>query len=245
MKNIFIVCMYLFGCSAYAETSWEKLTQDLTKQRSEVEVLSQDIDSIQSFKQSELNQLIMQKNELEAQIEKENLRQIQFDEKLKRLELKVKQSEKIDPNAYEKVVKWVTGFQSIVQASVPFEHQSRLTALTDILDRLDKKREPLELVLSDFWIFVENEIKLAHTNEYKIVNAKIKDTDEQVEVARLGLAQLYAVTTEGKAYKATAVGDKWSWALIEDTKIRSSVLHLVKNLKNKVDTGIYTLPVSI
>lgn len=244
MKKIILILSLIVSYSEAHADSWDSLVKGLTSNRAEIETLSKEIDSIQREKQADLDQWVMRKTELQAQVEKEKLRQLQLDEKLKRLQSRVKNDSKTDPQAQKKLIHWIASFKSTVKDSIPFAQTERLETLERLEARVKKAHEPMEYILADLWAFIEDELKLASSNEYKIIDIKINNKKRKSEVARLGLMSLFAVTPDGKIYKASKTDNKWVWSDIHSGKEQESVLALVKNLKNKNETGIYQLPIN-
>ncbi len=242
MKMVIVIVWTVF-CNLAQASTWESFVEKLTHTRAEVETLSQEIDSIQREKQSDLEQWSQRKVELEAQVQKEQLRSLQITEKLKRLESRVQLQGKTDPQAQKKLLAWIERFETWVPGTVPFLHESRQEALKSLKLRAQKAQEPIEFVMADFWSFVESEMKLAQTNEYKIVDITLAGQKKKCEVARLGLQSLFVVTPDKKILKAIKEVGVWKWKDIESGEDQSAILLLVQNLKNKNGAGYYHLPI--
>lgn len=244
--KIKIAFLFLLGFSGLAQAStWENFVEKLTQTRAEVETLSQEIDSLQREKQADLEQWTQRKTELEAQMQKEQLRSLQIGEKLKRLESRVKLQGKTDPQAQKRLLSWIERFETWVPSTIPFLHESRQDSLKNLKQRAQKAQEPIEFVMADFWSFVETEIKLAQSNEYKIVDIQLAGIQKKCEVARLGLQSLFVVTPDKKILKAVRDAGSWKWKDIESGEDQNSILLLVQNLKNKNGSGYYHLPVDL
>jgi Protein of unknown function (DUF3450) len=242
LKTKLFLLLMIVSFSVKAAT-WENFVEKLTQTRSEVETLSQEIDSLQREKQADLEQWTQRKTELESQMQKEQLRSLQLAEKLKRLESRVKIQAKTNPDAQKKLLAWIERFEVWIPATIPFLHESRQTQLKNLKIRLQKAQEPVEFIFADFWAFVENEIKLAQSNEYKIVDITLNGQVRKCEVARLGLQSLFVVTPDKGVLKASKEAGVWKWKDIESNEDQTSIMSLVKNLKNKNGSGYYQLPI--
>jgi hypothetical protein len=139
---------------------------------------------------------------------------------------------------------WIARYEKAVKTSIPFNQDQRLQSLDRLRERVERQHEAMEFVLADFWAFVEGELKLAQTNEYRIVDVEFAGQKKKCEVARLGLVALFVVTPDGKTLRARKAGDGWKWQDINSPAEQSSVLTLVQNLKNKNESGLYQLPMS-
>ncbi|MBY0385584.1 DUF3450 domain-containing protein [bacterium] len=240
MKFLFTILLITINAKA---STWENFVEKLTQTRLDVETLSQEIDSLQKEKQNDLEQWSQRKTELEGQIQKEQLRSLQIGEKLKRLESRVKLQSKTDPQAQRKLLAWIERFETWVPSTIPFLHESRQESLKNLKIRAQKSQEPIEFVMADFWLFVESEMKLAQSNEYKIVDIQFAGQKKKCEVARLGLQSLFVVTPDKKILKASKEAGLWKWKDIDSSDDKDAVLLLVQNLKNKNGSGYYHLPI--
>jgi len=238
---ITFIASVLLTVGAQAD-SWDSLISRLTQTRVELESLSKEADSVQREKQADLDQWSQRKIEADAQVQRERLRKMQLTEKLKRLEGRVRAGTKPDPQAQKKLSTWLAQYESWVPTTIPFHHDARLNTLRRLKERVEKNHEPMEFVMSDFWAFVESEMKLAQTNEYQVVDVTLAGQSKKCEVARLGLMSLFVVTPDGKVLKAYRELEQWKWKDVDTASEQDSVINLVRNLKNKNDSGIYELP---
>ncbi len=243
MKTLLILVLLTLSSQSQAD-SWEGLVQKLTQTRAEIEALSKEADSLQREKQTELDQWVQRRAEIESQVEREKLRKLQIAEKLKRLEGRLKVTGKSDPQAQKKLLSWFAQFEKTIKNTIPFNQDVRLQTLARLRERVERNHEAMEFVLADFWSFVEGEMKLAQTNGYQIVDVDFGGSKKKCEVARLGLVALFVVTPDGKTLKAQKQASGWKWQDIESASEQSSILTLVQNLKNKNEAGMYQLPVS-
>lgn len=241
MKKI-ILLLTLVSLEASA-AGWESLIQNLTQNRAELETLSKETDSLQKEKQNDLDQWTQRKIELESQVQREKLRELQITEKIKRAQSRVKSEGKSDPLAQKKLLTWIDGLEKWVQSSIPFQTNSRLQTLKNFRERIDQGQESLEFVLADLWAFMESQVKMAQTNEFTITDIDVDGKTQKVEIARIGTQSLFAVTPDGKTLKAKKVNNQWTWIPVGSGNEETSVQLLVKNLKSKNYTGYYYLPV--
>lgn len=223
-------------------SSWEKMVDQITKTRAEIENLAKQTDIIAKREQTEVDTWSQKKSELESQLTREKMRQKQIQEKLKRLEARIKVDPKTDPNGKKKILEWLSSYEATVLSTIPFHLDKRLASLKELRQRTEANHEPHEYILSDFWAFLESEMKLSQTNDYRIVDVSINGEVKKCEVARLGLQALFVLTPSGQVLKASNTGSKWGWVDIESSEQKSSVLSLVQNLKNKNTSGVYLLP---
>lgn len=223
-------------------SSWEKMVDQITKTRVEIEQLAKQTDMISKKEQAEVDLWSGKKTELEGQLSREKMRGGQIQEKLKRLEARIKVDPKTDPAGKKKLLEWISAYESTVASTIPFHLDKRVAALKDFRKRLEVGHEAHEFILSDFWSFLESEMKLSQSNDYRIVDVTINGETKKCEVARLGMQALFVVSPSGQVLRATNNGAQWSWTDVNVGDQKESVLTLVKNLKNKNTSGYYVLP---
>lgn len=236
----FLITLLIPFCFA---NSWEKMVDQITKTRAEIEVLAKQTDAVSKKEQADIDMWSQKKTELENQLSREKMRGGQISEKLKRLEARIKVDPKTDPAGKKKLLEWISSYESTVAGTIPFHVEKRMATLKDLRSRVEAGHEAHEFVLADFWAFLESEMKLSQSNDYRIVDVTIDGQDKKCEVARLGLQALFVVTPNGQVLRASNNGTKWSWIDVNAGEQKDSVLTLVKNLKNKNTSGYYLLPI--
>jgi hypothetical protein len=242
MKKLILVLILLSSSLAFA-APWEGLIQNLTQTRADLEGLSKETDSLQKEKQSELDQWQQRKTDLDSQVQREKLRELQLAEKVKRVDSRVRRENKADPAGQKKILVWIASLETWVQSSIPFQQNQRLQSLKNFKDRVNKGKESLEFILADLWQFMESEIKMAQTNEFIIMDISLDGAPKKAEVARLGVQSLFAITPDGKIYQAKKQSKEWTWISVNSSDEETSIQLLVKNLKSKNYSGYYFLPV--
>lgn len=242
-RNFLTTILTLLISSPLMAAEWEGLIKNLTQNRAEVETLSKETDSIQREKQAELDQWVTRKTDLDTQVQREKLRELQLAEKIKRVESRVRTQGKSDPQAQKKILSWLDNTQKWVEGSIPFQQDQRLQSLKNLRERTNKGRESMEFILADLWTFMESEVKLSQTNEFTIMDIIVDGKTQKAEVARLGMQSLYAVTPDGKILQAKSTNSNWTWMPVHSSAEETSIQLLVKNLKSKNYSGYYFLPV--
>ncbi|MBY0315138.1 MAG: hypothetical protein K2Q26_06440 [Bdellovibrionales bacterium] len=245
MKHKISLLSLILGLSltlSLASANWQVMVQQVTQLRGELETLQKETEALQKEKQVELEQWSQRRQEATQGLDREKMRSLQIHEKLKRLQAKVKHQGKVDPKSSQRVLGWIEATERSVQGTLPFQIERRTGELTKLKERVQKGYEPMEFIVADLWAFIESEMKLTQTNEYRILTLKLKNQDQKVEVARLGMQWMFAKTTQGEIFALKKKASGWEWAPIEETDQQSSVLLLVQDLRNKNDSGYYQLP---
>lgn len=213
------------------------LMKKIVDLRAELESMSRETDSIYKEKQGELDLWTSKRTELQANLQKETLRQLHLTEKNTRLAERVKLSDKADPKGKTLLLSWLEEARLWVHHSLPFRQTQRLETLAELKGRTERGLESLEALSAELWQFYETEMKLAADNEYRLLDG--------MEVARVGFFALYTRDALGTIKKAKRTnGTTWDLMAIDDATERASTEKLIDNLKAKKDSGLYTLPFS-
>jgi predicted RNase H-like nuclease (RuvC/YqgF family) len=213
------------------------LMNQLVGLRAELETANRELETDLKQKQSELDLWTQKKLELEGQVQKESMRKMQLDEKIARLEARVRREGKQNPQALPQFNKWLEQAQSWVESSLPFRHEQRLATLHTLKERAARGLESLEGLTSELWLFLETEMKMAGDNEFRITDAP----GGKAEVARLGFFAMITKTSDDKLQRAVFRDGKWTMDTLSGSD-RESAVRLISNMKSKKDSGLYQLP---
>jgi hypothetical protein len=213
------------------------MMNQLVSLRSDLETSNRELEADLKQKQAELDLWTQKKLELEGQVQKESLRKMQIDEKISRLESRVKREGKMNPKALPTFNQWLAKAHDWVQSSLPFRTEQRLAALDALKERAARGHESLESLTSELWLFLESEMKMASDNEFRLTEVG----GGKAEVARLGFFALFAKTPDGKVQKAQLHDGKWAMSTLSGSD-QDNALRLINNMKSKKDSGLYQLP---
>lgn len=211
--------------------------------RSELEGMSREMESEQREGQSALDLWVQKKAELQAALQKEKLRRLQLEEKIKRVSERVRIEGRRDPAARAYLKAWLDEARAWVQNSLPFRREIRLATLDDLSARAAGGLESPEVLVAELWQFYEAEMRMAGDNEYRIMDLPLALAGRKGEVVRLGMFALYARLPNGQITRAVRDSDgRWAMAAVPTSgPPAESADRLFANFKNKRDSGLYYL----
>lgn len=242
MKTVLLVLpfAFLFGpLGSAADIS--SLMKQIVDLRADLEILSQDVDQNSKEKQAQVDLWLQKKSELQASLQKEQLRSLQIAEKIKALASRIKIQDQKDPKSQEQLAKWIGNAETWVRTSLPYRRESRITTLLDLKKRSQRGLESQESLAAELWQFYENELKMSGDNEFRIVEIQTSSGPQKAEVARLGLYTMYAALPNGQVKQSVLNGGTWTLQDLEGEDLQSAV-RLLNNLKAKKESGLYRMP---
>lgn len=214
------------------------LMNKIVQLRSELESSNRELEAELKSRQAELDLWQQKRLELEGQMQKESLRTLQLDEKVKRLASRVKSDAKADPTGTSALNTWLDQAENWVRSSLPYRRGPRGEIIQSLRERLKRGLESPEILSAELWQFYDSEMKMALDNEYRIT--EVEDVGK-AEVARLGLYTLFAKSAEGSIRQAVMENGRWSMKPVDSTT-ESDAERLLQNLKSKKDQGLYSIP---
>lgn len=241
----FIAALLLPTLTATALANTEELTrlaEELTGLRAEVEGLSDAISAAKTDTQGQLRSLSTQKTELEAQIQREELRLKQLRLQKTKLVEEVARGNAAKDALEPTVLASVARVREGVERSLPFKRAGRIAELDKIEKQLTDGLLRPEKAAARLWQFAEDELRL--TRESGIYQQTIEvDGDEILaDVARLGMVAMYFRTADDRVGRIARIGGQWRTEQFTDEARKAHVLALFEHFKKGIRQGFFTIP---
>jgi len=237
MKIVYVILGF-FSASVLANPD---LAKSLVTMRTELESLGQETELRQKELSSEFELWSQKALELQAALQKENLRKLQAEAKTKALARRVQTGEKVDAGDKKKFLAAVSAAQAWVNEGPPFRKGVRLENLDQLKTRAERGLEALEILLAELWQFYEGEFKMAQSHEYKVLEVETPGGVKLAEVVRLGSYLMLAQTSDQNVYAYSKAGQNWQPRQLTGADAEEGK-RLVSRLKSKMNSGLYTLP---
>lgn len=244
MKKILLIlsgvsCLLNLNINA---SSTEALTSKLIDLRSEVEELSQNLESKKADLSNEYKALSSRRNQLEAEIEAAEIKR-----KLNRDRLAVIKKElskeTIDKDLIEpSLINIFENLSSYIDSSLPFQTAKRLGELNKIKDEFNSGVLPAPKAVSRLWTFVEDELRLTRENGIHKFVININGEDKLATVAKLGMMNLYFQSGEFEYGMATKTKNGTEFILVNEKDSKKEIIALIDGLKKQIRVGRYVIP---
>lgn len=236
-----LIAFFMMNTLAFAETP--KILNDLVSIRAEIEILSNELEASKKEKQAELDMWTQKRLEIESNLQKEKLRQVQIEEKKLRHFSFAKAHEKTKPQGKLQLRDAIREAKKWVEVSLPFSKEQRRARLESLESRLERGIESPETLGAELWAFYESEIKLGTKNEFRIIDFDFPRGREKVEAVRLGYYTMFIRQVDGEM-KEVVKGDRGWVTNALSKRQKQEVVRLMEDLKQKRRSGVYSLPLS-
>lgn len=223
----------------------EQLTQNLLKLRQEVELANTSLQSKKEELDQKLKNQGMNLADLENQIKREQQKLKQTEEKktnlIEKMQLSQQNTQEYSP-LIEKVGNELTQY---INKSLPFARSERLESLKELQKKHSIGRYSDIQMLTQLWQFLEDESRLAKENALSQQIVQRADGQQQLELAKVGMWQLYYRAPNGEVGIITIDNGKDHYQAFEDSHDQKQVIHFMDSLRKNIRMGQFDLPVTL
>ena len=241
-------CFIYVSNIAYAQDD-EKLAENLISLRGEVEDLQSELKILKSEHTNSMSYLNTRKTELEANVDRKNLKIKQVRIELEKLQDKVLLLGKGSDQLIPQVIKLIDTVKLTLSTGIPFKYTERLSVIKDIERKLIANQITSQNAINRIWAFIEDEIRLTRENAIYSQTIELNGENILVEVAKLGTVLMYFKTRDDKfgvAKKSNnKSNNKWTYELLRETDQIQQVSVLFNSLKKQIRQGYFTLPLNL
>ena len=235
----------LMTCAAAAlaaEGDLSQLADRLTSLRGEVEGLHEQLEAHKAQTQLRLRALGAQRVELEAQLEREQLRLKQLQQARQRHLDRVAQSERGHEHLKPAVLANIELMRAQIKTSLPFKLQERLAELDTLEQQLHAGMLSPHKAAARQWQLVEDELRLTRESGLYQQVLPVQDQDTLVEVARLGMIAMYWRSQDGRVGLARRTPQGWRFEAVLQPEAQAQIVHLFESFKKGLRVGEFSLP---
>lgn len=238
MKILNISAVLLFiSCSVTMATP---SLSEIAKERSDLEVLSQEINTLQKKKNQEIDFLLEKKTELLTEFESLKTTNQELQKNLGKISSKIpKDKAKVD------LSKWNTFLDEYIkeiEAEIALQitpSNSKIKTLKNIKDNLNNPKESFENTLSLLIVFIEKELKESKQIEYSIADLKINQKLQSAEIVRFGRVLYYFKTSDNQTGFIYLQNKNWTTEIITDPNVTAPILKTMEAVKNQRKYGYF------
>lgn len=220
----------------------EGLARSLVELRSDVEQLTDSLEDAKRERRERRRALAGQKAQLEAELQREQLRVRQLREATDRKRDEIQRAQ-ADDQALEPVVEAaVTALNDHIARALPFRKDERLAAVKQIQDRLGEGLLTPRSALNRLWALVEDELRMTRDTGLFRETLTLDGEEMIADVVRMGTVGLYVRTGDERVGTVSRVDGSWKTALLTGEQEREQVLGLFDAFKKQIRVGYFTLP---
>lgn len=245
IRHMCFACLYFSSFSAVFAQNDENLANNLIKLRGEVEDLQSELKILKSEHKNSMSYLNTRKTELQANVDRKELKIKQTRVELEKLQEKAKELGAGSEELIPEVEKLLSNIKDSLKTGIPFKYQDRLSVVEDIERNLDGRKITAQTAINRLWAFIEDEIRLTRENAIYSQTIELNGENVLVEVAKIGTVLMYFKTRDEQYGVANQVNNSWQYDLLTDPDQVQQVTLLFDTLKKQIRQGYFTLPLTL
>ena len=218
------------------------LARRLATLRSEVDDLSEQLQTTKEGYRAQLRSLAEQKAELEVQLRREGLRLEQLQATQARQKEKNGDQAALDETLRPVLLEALDTLRARIAVGLPFRVDERIADL----ERLEMQVKTGLLRSQDaahrLWQTLEDELRLARESGLYRHTIELDDQALLADVARIGMVALYFRTHDKRYGWAIRQGDGWSYTVATERRSKKQLAQLFDSFKKQVRVGLFELP---
>ncbi len=244
LKWILIISL-LFSALNGEEKDVKSFASELVRLRGEVESLSSEVESKKQDLRQKLKALSMQSAELEASIQKEEIRTKQLEAALSKKRTLKKDDNFDEEKLKEIILKSIGDISESVKKTIPFKQKERIAELNTIKDAVAANAMNPFVALAKLWSFAEDEIRITKENGLFRETLQIEQKEILVDVAKIGTVMMFFKTTDNRVGSALKTSSGYSFVIEKDKEKTEKIALLFDALKKQIRSGFFEIPYAL
>jgi hypothetical protein len=226
----------------YPADSTEQLAKELIRLRSEVETKNSEVENRKQEIKARMKTLSLQKTELEASIQREQLRVKQLEQTINKKKSLIVTAD-FDSSALKKPVDdAIVALKALILTQIPFKMTERLKELDELKNGMDSGQISPYSATARLWSFFEDEFRLTRENGIFRQTIKVEGEEKLADIARIGTVMMFYKTSDGKTGSVKKINNSFEYVPINGKREVEQVLVLFDQLKKQIRTGYFEIP---
>lgn len=212
--------------------------EEISKKRQELEILSQELVTLQKKGSADIDVLIEKRKELLNQSEElKNKKQELLKVKSELIKKTPKSNAKID------IKNWIAFIDSLLEQRKSFSQRSPLLAkeslksLQQVKEGLGNPKESIESTINLFLTALEKDFKKAKTIRYSIEDIQIGDSVKSAELAIFGNLFMYFKASDDTTGIFYRKNDHWKYHIAIDSEPKKLISNAILRVKSNDRNG--------
>lgn len=223
----------------------DTMAKELMKLRAEVEQLNTKIQDVRESTKATMRSLIMEKNDLEANIAREDLKIKQLEQEVAKLKKHIIEASKNSEGIKPIVLEAVNKLEKQIKSELPFKTEDRVQDVARIREEMQNGIITPQKALAQIWNSYADEIRLTKENGIFKQTIKLDNEEKLAEIARLGMVMLYFRTPDDRVGFADQDANGWYYKEIVSKEKKELIINLFDSMHKQIRTGFFTLPNAI
>ncbi len=232
----------LMTATALLANTEENMAASLMQLRSEVEQLDSQIEDEKDATKASMRSLVMEKNELETTVAREELKIKQLRQEMDGVKKKIQAASKNSDGIRPVVFKAITDLKEHIAEGLPFKTADRLTDIEKIETQLNEDLITSQKALVLVWNTYADALRMSKENGLFKQTIKLDGKDRLAEVARLGSVMMYFQTPDNRVGHVTKETKGWYYKEAVNSNEKKQISELFDAFHKQIRTGYFTLP---
>jgi len=221
------------------------MVESLMKLRTEVESLHSQVQDDQDAFQSSMKSLALQKNDFEAQINRQETKLKQIDQDIIQTRDLIKKRSAKTEGLNPMIIKAIDDLQLVVSEGIPFKVALRQNDLKETKTQLEGNLITPEQALSKIWGSYDDALRMSSENGLFKQPIMIAGKEKLAEVVKLGTVMLFFKLPTGEVGYAKKEAEKYHYIQESDETRQKQILVLFDAMKKQIRTGYFTIPYAV
>lgn len=213
--------------------------------RAEVEKLNTQITDERDETKAQMRSLVLEKNELDATIGREDLKIKQLEQEIAKVKKAIAAASKNSEGVKPVVIEAVTNLKARIEKEIPFKTAERLADVARIESQMNEGLITPQKALAQVWNSYADEIRMTKENGLFKQTIKLDAKDRLAEVARLGTVMMYFKTPDDRVGYVAQDANGWYYKEVVSKESKDQILALFDAMHKQIRTGYFTLPDAI
>ena len=242
MKIFISIMVLLFSMQLQASTSVENMAQSLMKLRSEVVNLDVQIEDEKDEYKSNMKSLVMQKNELETQVAREELSYKRLTSDLEKIKKQIEEQSKNSDGLKPIVFEALSQIEAQITKAIPFKVKDRLVDINRIKDQLQNALITPQKALVQVWNSYSDMLRMSKENALFKQTIVLDGKERLVQVARVGSVMMFFKTPDERVGYVKKESNTYVYKESDNKEEKDQILALFDAFKKQIRSGFFTLP---
>jgi len=242
MKIFLNVIVLLLSTHLIASTSVENMAESLMKLRSEVVSLDSQIEDEKDEYKASMKSLIMEKNELDTSIAREELSHKRLTKDLDKVKKQIADQSKNSEGLKPIVLHTISKIEEHIKNEIPFKVNDRLNDVKRISEQLENALITPQKALVQVWNSYSDMIRMSKENAAFKQTIVLDGKEILAQVARVGSVMMYFKTPDDRVGYVTKSGGSYTYLESVEKEQKEQILTLFDAFKKQIRSGYFTLP---
>lgn len=235
----------LLGATVLLGNTEENMAESLMKLRAEVEQLNSEFEDQSEATKASMRSLVLEKNELEATIGREDLKIKQIEQEIAKVKKQIASASKNSEGIKPVVLAAIANLREFIKEEVPFKTDERLADVDRIESQLNEGLLSPQKALAQIWNSYADEIRMTKENGLFKQTIQLDGKDRLAEVARVGTVMMFFKTPDDRVGYVAKDGNGWFYKEAVSKEEQDQILAFFDAMQKQIRTGYFTIPNAI